>query len=79
MLTGTKIKRVLGELPLAAELDWALRGRRAPGGGFKLEELRAALPEWCRQVETSTLRARKGQKALVYATLHYWISQATLL
>lgn len=79
MLTGTKIKRVLGELPLAAELDWALRGRRAPGGGFKLEELRAALPEWCRQVEASTLRARKGQKALVYATLHYWISQGTLL
>lgn len=79
MLTGTKLKRVLGELPMAAELDWALRGRGTPGGGFKLEELRAALLGWCRQVPNSPLRAHKGRKALVYATLHYWISQGTLL
>jgi len=79
MLAGTKIKRVLGELPLAAELDWALRGRGAPVDGFKLEELKAALPEWCRQVRVSPLRARTGRKVLVYATLHYWIGHATLL
>ena len=79
MLAGTKLKRVFGGLPLAAELDWALRGRGAPGGGFKLEELRAALPDWCRHVQDSPLRARKGRKALVYTTLHYWISQGTLL
>lgn len=79
MLAGTKIKRVLGDLPLAAELDWALRGRGMPGGGFKLEELRAALPEWCRQVQESPLRGGRNRKVLIYATLHYWISQATLL
>lgn len=79
MLAQSKLKRVLGELPLAAELDWALRGGRAPVTGFKLEELKAALPEWCRQVEASPLRRRSGRKALVYATLHYWVGQATLL
>ncbi|MEX1248218.1 MAG: hypothetical protein WEA61_07010 [Anaerolineales bacterium] len=79
MLSGTKIKRVLAELPLAAELDWALRGGRAPVSGFKLEELKAALPDWCRQVKTSPLRGRKGSKVLLFATLHYWIGHAALL
>jgi hypothetical protein len=79
MLSGTKIKRVLGALPLAAELHWALRGRRAPMDGFKLDELKAALPEWCRQVEASPLRSQGGRKVLVFATLHYWIGHATLL
>lgn len=79
MLSGTKVKRVLGELPLAAELDWALRGRRAPMDGFKLEELKAALPKWSRMVETSPMYKQKGRKVLVFATLHYWISHAALL
>lgn len=79
MLAGTRIKRVLGEVPLAAELDWALRGRGAPVDGFKLEELKASLPNWCRQVKDSPLRDQKGCKALVYATLHYWINHAALL
>lgn len=79
MLAGSRIKRVLGELPLAAELDWALRGRRAPGDGFKLEELRAALPEWSRQAAQSPLRDRPGRKVLVFSTLHYWISHTALL
>ncbi|HLD93332.1 MAG TPA: hypothetical protein VI703_03940 [Anaerolineales bacterium] len=79
MLGGTKVKRVLGELPLTAELDWAIRGRRAPMDGFKLEELKAALPEWCRQVAASPKPRQKGKKVLVFATLHYWISHAILL
>jgi len=78
-LPATRLKRVLGELPLAAELDWALRGRRAPMDGFKLEELKSALPSWVEQVEHSSLRRQAGKKVLVFATLHYWISHAALL
>ncbi len=79
MLGATKIKRVLGELPLAAELDWALRGHGAPMDGFNLEELKAALPGWCQQAALSPQRSQKTQKVLVFATLHYWINHATLL
>lgn len=79
MLSGAKVKRVLGALPLTAELDWAIRGRRAPLDGFKLEELKTALPEWVRQAEASPLREQAGKKVLVFATLHYWITHATLL
>jgi hypothetical protein len=79
MQPPTKLKRVLGELPLAAELDFALRGGNAPVDGFKLEELRAHLPAWVEAVQASPLRNQSGRKALVFATLHYWISHATLL
>jgi hypothetical protein len=65
-------------MPLAAEVDWALRGKGKPVGGFKLEELRDALPEWCEQSRQSPLREAKGKKILVFATLHYWIGHATL-
>lgn len=78
MLNGTKVKRVLGALPLTAELDWAIRGRRAPMDGFKLEELKSALPDWVRQVEASPFRKQAGKRTLVFATLHYWITHATL-
>lgn len=79
MLRNPKVKEVLGGLPLAAELDWALRGKGAPVGGFKLEELRAALPDWTAQAEASPLRPQEGRKALIFATLHYWLGHAALL
>lgn len=79
MQPPTKLKRVLGELPLTAELDFALRGGSAPVDGFKLEELREHLPAWVSAVQASPLRKQAGRKALVFATLHYWISHATLL
>jgi hypothetical protein len=79
MLSGARIKRVLGELPLTAELDWVLRGHGAPVDGFNLEELKLALPEWCRQFGNSSVTPNSGKKILVFATLHYWINHATML
>jgi len=79
MLSGTKIKEVLGELPLTAEIDWALRGHGLPVDGFNLEELKTSLPEWCQQLRNSAVPADQGKKVLVFATLHYWINHATLL
>jgi hypothetical protein len=69
----------LGELPFTAELDWALRGRRVPVKGFKLDELQQHLPAWVRAAEASPLRGQTGRKALVFATLHYWLTHAALL
>ena len=78
MLRNPGVKRVLGELPLAAEVDWALRSKGAPVGGFKLEKLKTSLPEWSRQAAASPLRAERGRKVLLFSTLHYWIEQAAL-
>lgn len=79
MLSGTGIKRVLGDLPLTAEIDWVLRGHGSPVDGFNLEELKLALPEWCRQLGSSAVTSNSGKKILVFSTLHYWINHATML
>jgi hypothetical protein len=79
MLSGTRIKRVLGNLPLTAEIDWVLRGHGSPVDGFNLEELKLALPEWCRQLGSSAVTSNSRKKILVFATLHYWINHATML
>ncbi|MCW5875568.1 MAG: hypothetical protein KIS85_01680 [Anaerolineales bacterium] len=77
--TRERLKDWLGGLPLTVELDWALRGRQAPGDGFNLEELRAALPAWVGAAGRIPQTPAAGRKALVFATLHYWISHAALL
>lgn len=81
--TRERLKGWLGSLPLTAELDWSLRGRKAPGDGFKLEELRTALPSWCAAASVAAdavaQQATTSRKTLVFATLHYWIGHAALL
>ncbi len=73
------LKQALGELPLTAEMYWALRqGRRAPKG-FSLDRLQAALPEWQRQAAASTWKAAAPRKVMVFCTLRYWIEQAALM
>lgn len=79
MLKSTRIKRVLGDLPLTAEIDWALRGHGSPVDGFNLEELKLALPGWCRQLGNLAGTSNSGKKVLVFATLHFWINHATML
>jgi hypothetical protein len=74
-----KVKGVLGRLPLAAELDWSLRGRGQALDGFKLEELKGILPDWVSQAETLSSQSKSVKKVLVFATLHYWIDHACLL
>src|SRR5690606_38399844 len=78
-MSASRLKDLLGHVPATAELAWALRGGNAPIDGFKLEELRAQLPGWVDAVSHSPLKAQAGRKALVFATLHYWIHHATLL
>lgn len=78
MQASSGVKKVLGQIPLAAELDWALRSKGEPVGGFKLEELREALPGWCEAAKSSPLRQKTGQRVLFFATLHYWIGHAAL-
>lgn len=79
MQPASKLKRILGDLPVTAELDWALRGRGAPMDGFKLEDLKDYLPGWVQAVQSSPLHGQTGRKVLAFACLHYWISHVTLL
>jgi hypothetical protein len=77
MLNKTSLRNFLGELPLAAELDYALRQRnRARKDHYNLSRLEKSLPLAVSQVIQFAQKAKHGKRILFFATLHYWIEQA---
>ena len=80
MLTKNSLRNFLGELPLAAELDYSLRQKnRARKDHFNLSRLQKSLPNAVQQVKPFVARAQAGKKILFFATLHYWIEQAAYI
>src|SRR5258708_276710 len=74
------LRNFVGELPLAAELDWALRQKnRVRNDHFSLERLKRSLPEAVKVAESFAGSAKPGRKILFFATLHYWIDQSAYI
>ena len=77
MLDKISLRNFLGELPLAAELDWSLRQKnRARKDHYNLSRLQKYLPLAVSQVMPFVQAAQPGKRILFFATLHYWIEQA---
>ena len=77
MLNKTSLRNFIGELPLAAELDYALRQRnRARKDHYNLSRLSKTLPQAVEQARPFIQNAKPGKNILFFATLHYWIEQA---
>lgn len=74
-----RVKDLLGQLPLAPEMEWMLRRRGEPVGSFKLEEVKRALPEWVAQAAASPYRDQPGKRVFILAVMRYWVKHATLL
>jgi hypothetical protein len=80
MLNKTSLRNFLGELPLAAELDYALRQKnRARKDHYNLSRLGKSLPLAVSQVTPFAQKANPGKKLLFFAALHYWIEQAAYI
>lgn len=80
MISKVAVKKILGDLPLTAEVYWMLRQSESPlTKKFYLNKLEAALPTWKQQVATSSRVNSPGKSVLIFAALHYWISHAALL
>jgi len=85
MLNKTSLRNFLGELPLAAELDYSLRQKnRARKDHFNLSRLKKSLPQAVEQAKPFIQHPiRNPQYAvkniLLFATLHYWIEQAAYI
>jgi len=80
MISKAAAKRLLGEIPLTAELYWHLREfGKPPRTGFSLEELKKRLPEMVSQVKKASIGASTGKQVLIFGSLHYWIAHNTLL
>jgi hypothetical protein len=77
MLNKTSLRNFIGELPLAAELDYALRQKnRDRKDHYNLVRLQKSLPRAVEQVKPFIQSAKPGKNVLFFATLHYWIEQA---
>jgi hypothetical protein len=80
MLKKTSLRNFIGELPLAAELDYALRQRsRARKDHYNLSRLQKSLPHAAAQAKSFIEKAAPGKNILFFATLHYWIEQAAYI
>ena len=77
MLNKTSLRNFLGKLPLAAELDYALRQKNhARKDHYNLSRLGKSLPRAVAQAKPFIEKAPAGKNILFFATLHYWIEQA---
>ncbi len=80
MLNKNSLRNFLGELPLAAELDYSLRQKnRARKDHYNLSKLQKSLPHGVAQAKPFIENAKPGKKILFFATLHYWIEQAAYI
>ncbi|MEA3351516.1 MAG: hypothetical protein U9Q82_12900 [Chloroflexota bacterium] len=80
MLNKATLKKVLGELPLTAELYWYLRqGGEPPVGGYRQEQLREALPAWLDQAQSVERKASQPKRVLLFSMLKYWLEHSTLM
>src|SRR5688572_11131307 len=77
MLNKTSLRNFIGELPLAAELDYALRQKnRTRKDHYNLSRLQKSLPQAVVKAKPFIEKAAPGKNILFFATLHYWIEQA---
>src|SRR5688500_10934623 len=77
MINKNFLRNFIGELPLAAELDYTLRQKnRARKDHYNLSRLEESLPSAVKQVKPFIQNATVGKNILFFATLHYWIEQA---
>src|SRR5215216_2832049 len=80
MLNKISLRNFIGELPLAAELDYALRQKnRARKDHYNLSRLQKSLPAAAAQIKPLIEKAPAGKNILFFATLHYWIEQAAYI
>lgn len=80
MNSKTTAKKILGDLPLTADIYWLFRqSEDPPTKTFYLNKLEEALPSWVDQVTKSDKFSQPGKRVLIFAALHYWISHAALL
>ena len=79
-MSKASVKRVLGEIPFAAELYWQIRQNGKPlSKSFSLRRTEKWLPQWLAEADTAAQRAPAGKRVLIFATLRYWIEHGVLL
>jgi hypothetical protein len=72
------VKKILGGIPYTAELYWLIRQKDQPTKTrFSFKSLQENLPQMIGQVQRFQKTNPKAKKVFIFASLHYWIEQAT--
>ena len=68
MFSKNSAKKILGELPLTAEIYWMLRqGGQPPVGGYHLERVKDHLPTWISQAKAASPDTRETKRVLIFS------------
>jgi hypothetical protein len=77
-MNKSKIKDILGDMPLSAEFYWFLRqGGKPPVGGYSADKLKEALPRWVEQARAAQ-RPKTGKRVLIFTMLRYWVEHSAM-
>lgn len=75
-----RMKTLLDDLPLGADIYWQLRGKRKPWSAhYELESLKAVLPQAAADLSSGALVPKDPKKVCLFASLHYWIEESALI
>lgn len=80
-MAGNKeiLKKVLGELPLTAEVYWLLRQSDRPlPSNFSLKHIRESLPEMVKTAARYRKDAQPGKSIFLFASTHYWLEHTVI-
>lgn len=73
------LKKVLGELPLTAEVYWLLRQNDRPSpSNFSLRHIREILPDAVKAAAASRVNYPAGKKVFMFASTHYWLEHEVM-
>ncbi len=80
MITKSSIKKILGQLPLTAELYGLIRQpNKSLTADFSLDQLDKNLNAWKTQATAAKKIAPPGKKVFIFGMLRYWLEHASLL
>ena len=75
-----RLKRILGELPLTAEVYWLMQQSEHPSpSNFSLRHIKEILPEAVSEVMKHRGKAPTGKKVFLFASTHYWLEHEVML
>jgi hypothetical protein len=75
-----RLKHILGEIPLTAEIFWLMRQSDHPTpSNFSLRNIKAILPDAIQAAEKARTYAKPGKKVFLFASTHYWLEHEVML
>jgi hypothetical protein len=75
-----QLKKILGEIPLTAEIYWLVRRSERPTNtSYSLRNIKDVLPEAMAAATKHRKTAPAGKKIFLFASVHYWLEIEVML